>query len=54
MSGKSKINIFNKMSENELDTAIKEYKDHWAYKKYEQMNFKFADAEEQADEEGHP
>lgn len=31
MSGKSKINIFNKMSENELDTAIKEYNGNYRY-----------------------
>ena len=31
MSGKSKINIFNKMSEEELDTAIKEYKGNYRY-----------------------
>ena len=31
MSGKSKINIFNKMSEEELDKAIKEYKGDYRY-----------------------
>ena len=31
MSGKSKINIFNKMSENELETAIKEYNGNYCY-----------------------
>ena len=31
MSGKSKINIFNKMSEEELDKAIKEYKGNYRY-----------------------
>ena len=31
MSGKSKINIFNKMSEEELDNAIKEYKGNYRY-----------------------
>ena len=31
MSGKSKINIFNNMSEEELDNAIKEYKGNYRY-----------------------
>jgi len=35
-------------------TPAEQYKQNWVYKKYEQMNFKFADAEEQADEEEHP
>lgn len=35
MSGKSKINIFNKMSEEELDKAIKEYKGN--YRVYQRL-----------------
>ena len=35
MSGKSKINIFNKMSEKELDKAIKEYKGN--YRVYQRL-----------------
>ena len=31
MSGKSKINIYNKMSEDELDIAIKEYSGDYRY-----------------------
>ena len=31
MSGKSKINIFNKMSEEDLDKAIKEYNGNYRY-----------------------
>lgn len=31
MSGKSKIDIFNNMSEEELDVAIKEYKGNYRY-----------------------
>ena len=31
MSGKSKINIFNKMSEKDLDKAIKEYNGNYRY-----------------------
>lgn len=31
MAGKTKINIFNKMSEEELDKAIKEYKGDYRY-----------------------